>query len=87
MGTTPGKTPGSSAAKAPPPTQAQADCEKHEERLIDEAVAESFPASDPPAIANPGGSLAVKNVADSGRDVPEAEPDPQKLNVKPVKRR
>ena len=29
------------------------DAEEHEEQLIDEAVDESFPASDPPAIAQP----------------------------------
>lgn len=88
MGTTPGKpNPRIPATKVPPPEQAAADCDKHEERLIDEAVDESFPASDPPAIASPGGSLAVKKVADSGREVPEAEPDPQRKSVKPVKRR
>jgi hypothetical protein len=56
--------------------------EDHEESLIDESVDESFPASDPPAIANPSGSLAVKKVAETGRDTPAAEPDPAKENVK-----
>jgi hypothetical protein len=56
--------------------------EDHEESLIDEAVDESFPASDPPAISHPGGSLAVKKVAETGRDTPAAEPDPGKKNVK-----
>ena len=43
---------------------------------------ESFPASDPPAIANPSSTLAVKKIAESGRDTPAAEPDPAKENVK-----
>ena len=47
--------------------------EEHEERLIDEAVDESFPASDPPAIASPSGSAAVKNQAHEGRATPPAE--------------
>jgi hypothetical protein len=55
--------------------------EDHEESLIDEAVDESFPASDPPAIAHPSSTLAVKNVAESGRDTPAAEPDPAKENI------
>ena len=29
------------------------DCRDHHEALIDEAVEESFPASDPPSIARP----------------------------------
>lgn len=62
------------ATKVPPPKSAQDDQEK-EERVIDEAVDESFPASDPPAIANPGGSLAARKVAESGRDVGPAEAD------------
>jgi hypothetical protein len=56
--------------------------EEHEESLIDEAVDESFPASDPPAISHPGSSLAVKKVAEQGRDTPPAEPDPAKENIK-----
>jgi hypothetical protein len=58
------------------------DYEEHEESLIDEAVDESFPASDPPAISHPSSTLAVKKVAESGRDTPAAEPDPAKENVK-----
>ena len=50
------------------------------------AVDESFPASDPPAIASPSSSVAVKKVAEEGREVPEAEPDPKKENVKPTTR-
>jgi len=37
-----------------PPPLKKAGTDKHEEGLIDEAVDESFPASDPPAIAQPG---------------------------------
>ena len=29
------------------------DCEEHREALLDEALVESFPASDPPSIARP----------------------------------
>jgi len=38
----------------PPSPLGKVSAEKHEEGLIDEAVDESFPASDPPAIAQPG---------------------------------
>jgi hypothetical protein len=54
--------------------------DEHEERVIDEAADESFPASDPPAIANPGGSLAVKHMARDGRKVPG--PDAARLGKK-----
>jgi hypothetical protein len=70
------------ATKTPPPQQAK-DCEEHEERLIDEAVDESFPASDPPAIAQPSSTLAVKKVAEEGRETPPAEPDPAQENIHP----
>ena len=71
------------ATKTPPPTLADAGAEEHEEGLIDEAVDESFPASDPPAIASPNSTLAVKKLAEDGRDVPACEPDPAKQNLKP----
>jgi hypothetical protein len=58
------------------------DHEEHEESLIDEAVDESFPASDPPAISHPSSTLAVKKVAESGRDTPAAEPDPAQQKVR-----
>lgn len=71
------------ATKTPPPRLGKTGEDKHEEDLIDEAVDESFPASDPPAIAQPSSSLAVKKAAESGRETPSAEPDPAKKNVKP----
>ena len=61
------------ATKVPPPGH-EAGAEDHEEDVIDEAVDESFPASDPPAIASPSSTLAVNKVAEQGRDV--AEPCP-----------
>ena len=40
--------------KSPPPaagkSAARQDCEKHREELLDSALEESFPASDPPSI-------------------------------------
>jgi len=44
-------------SEMPPPHAGNDDEEEHEERLIDEAVDESFPASDPPAIAQPGSKV------------------------------
>lgn len=44
--------------QAPRPVSADADdrarCIEHREDLLDEALEESFPASDPPSIARPG---------------------------------
>jgi hypothetical protein len=40
---------------------------EHEEWLLDEAVEETFPASDPPAIVSPSSTLAVNKIADEGR--------------------
>jgi hypothetical protein len=62
------------ATKVPPPGVRNAD--EKEERIIDEAVDESFPASDPPAIASPSGTAAVKQVEQSGRK--SAEPKAEK---------
>lgn len=72
------------ATKVPPPKSGESD-QKHEEKLMDEAIDESFPASDPPAIAHPSSSLAVKKIAEKGRETPPAEPDPAKKNVVPTK--
>lgn len=56
----------------------------HEEEMIDEALDESFPASDPAAIASPSSTLAVKHVAEAGRATPAAEPDPAGKKVRPA---
>lgn len=69
---TPKPAPKIPATKVPPPHKATDDEEKCE-RVIDEAVDESFPASDPPAIASPSSSAAVKQVEGEGRET--AEPD------------
>lgn len=82
-----GSAPKIDSTKTRPPNLAGTDREEHEERLIDEAVDESFPASDPPAIASPDSTLAVKKVAEEGRDVPPAEPDPAQRHVKPKRER
>jgi hypothetical protein len=72
------------ATETPPPRLGETREEKHEEDLIDEAVDESFPASDPPAIAQPSSTLAVKKAAEAGRETPAAEPDPAGENVQPT---
>ena len=69
-----GNTPKIDATRTPPPNLAGTGDEEHEERLIDESVDESFPASDPPAIASPDGSLAAKKIAEDGRKGPEPDP-------------
>ena len=38
---------------SPPPTDARYECREHREALLDEALDESFPASDPPSMARP----------------------------------
>ncbi len=63
------------ATKVPPPPVAR-NAEEKEERAFDEAVDESFPASDPPAIASPGSSAAAKQQGDEGRET--SEPDTAK---------
>ena len=62
------------ATPVPPAEHARSDHE-HEERVIDEALDESFPASDPPAIQSPSSTLAVKKAADKGREVPQPDHD------------
>ena len=58
---------------------------EHEEWLLDEAVEDSFPASDPPAPQHPSSTLAVKKIAEEGRETPPAEPDPAMENVQLTK--
>jgi hypothetical protein len=78
-----GNVPKIDATRTRAPNLAGTDADEHDERLIDESVDESFPASDPPAVARPDSSLAVKQVAESGRAVPPAEPDPAKEKLQP----
>jgi hypothetical protein len=40
---------------------------EHEEWMLDEAVEESFPASDPPEPVQPGSSLAAERLEEEGR--------------------
>jgi hypothetical protein len=56
----PGKRPAPKLHATPVPPAEHADGDEHEERLIDEAVDESFPASDPPAPAQPHKKPAQK---------------------------
>jgi hypothetical protein len=60
------------ATRVPHPST-QASEKKHEEDVIDESLDESFPASDPAAVASPDGTLAVKDIARSGRKTPEPQ--------------
>ena len=46
---------------------------EHEEWLMDEAVDDTFPASDPPAQMHPGSTLAVNKMKDAGRETPPTE--------------
>jgi hypothetical protein len=69
----PTQRPTSKIAATKVPVGKGAGTKDHLEDVIDEALDESFPASDPPAIASPSGTLAVKSVADEGRKVPPAE--------------
>jgi len=67
------------ATKVPPPPGAK-NADEKEERKFDEAVDESFPASDPPAIASPGSSAAAKNQEKEGRET--SEPSKKALKKK-----
>ena len=68
------------ATQVPPTKVTHAD---HDENLVDEALDESFPASDPPAIASPSSSLAVKNLEEEGRSGLEKESKLPGLTSKP----
>jgi hypothetical protein len=46
---------------------------EHEEWLLDEAVDDTFPASDPPAAMHPGNTLAVNKMSDEGRETTTEE--------------
>lgn len=46
---------------------------EHKEWLMDEAVDDSFPASDPPAPMQPGSTLAVEQMSEEGRETPPTE--------------
>jgi hypothetical protein len=61
------------ATQVPLPPAAR-NAEEREESVIDEAVDESFPASDPPAIASPSGTAAVNRVEQAGRETAEPKP-------------
>jgi len=49
-GSVPGKKTANRASKRPAATP---DCIKHREELLDDALDDSFPASDPPALSQP----------------------------------
>jgi hypothetical protein len=84
MNRTPKPAPKIPATKVPPP-RAASDEDETEERVIDEAVDESFPASDPPAIASPGSTAAVKKLEEEGRETPEPDPDGHEAKDKPTR--
>jgi hypothetical protein len=68
-------------SELPPPPEGHP--EKYEEWLIDQSIDESFPASDPPAAAQPSSSIAVNEEAREGREVPRADTPPKGRNAKP----
>jgi hypothetical protein len=74
------------ATKTRIPNLAKSSAKDHEEEMIDEAVDESFPASDPPSVSNPSSTLAVKHVAETGRATPEPEIDPAKKHMRPIRK-
>ena len=46
---------------------------EHEEWLMDEAVDDTFPASDPPAQMQPGSTLGVNKMSEQGRETQPTE--------------
>lgn len=52
------------ATRTPPSDPAHAHAVPRDERAIDEAVDESFPASDPPSVTQPGSTQALKKKAE-----------------------
>ena len=69
--------PRSPRAPAPP-----VGTREHEEWMLDEAVEESFPASDPPEPAQPGSALAVERLKEEGRKTLPTEKDLAKKKKK-----
>jgi hypothetical protein len=51
---------------------------EHEEWMLDEAVEETFPASDPPATIQPSSTLAVNKLKEKGRKTPPTEEELRK---------
>ena len=68
--------------KTPRKPEPPAGTSEHEEWVLDEAVEESFPASDPPATVNPSSTLAVKKIHDKGR---KTLPTEDELKIKKKK--
>ena len=59
------------SARKPRPSKSE-----HEEELLDEALEETFPASDTPAMIGPGGGITGQEDAPEGpRDSCEVAPD------------
>jgi hypothetical protein len=50
---------------------------EHEQELLDEALEESFPASDPPAMVEPGGGISGTENSERRRS-PDPLPKPRK---------
>lgn len=68
--------------KPPRPPAPPVGTRDHEEWMLDEAVEESFPASDPPEPAQPGSSLAAERLKEESRKTPPAAKDLAKKKKK-----